>query len=128
LIATSDIGCKDTIRKTVVMDSALNVNFTTAELITCQRKAVDFVNQTTGGIGNQYKWSIETSNLLTRNATYTFSGTGNFPVKLVVSNRCAADSIIKNIQIRPRPSVSLGRDTVLCKNQRTVFSVNPIIV
>jgi gliding motility-associated-like protein len=127
LIATSDIGCKDTIRKTVVMDSALNVNFTTAELITCQRKAVDFVNQTTGGVGNQYKWSIETSNLLTRNATYTFSGTGNFPVKLVVSNRCAADSIIKNIQIRPRPSVSLGRDTVLCKNQRTLFSVNPTL-
>jgi gliding motility-associated-like protein len=125
LIATSDIGCKDTIVKTIAMDTVLNVNFNKAELISCQRKAVDFVNLTTGGFNNQNTWRIETSNIITKNASYAFTGTGLFPVKLVVSNRCYADSITKNIQIRPRPSVDLGRDTVLCKNQTTSFTVNP---
>lgn len=127
LIATSDIGCKDTIVKNITMDSVLNVNFNTAELISCQRKAVDFINLTTGGVNNQQVWRIEGNNVTTRNATYTFLGTGSFPVKLVVTNRCYADSLTKSIQIRPRPNVFLGRDTILCKNQQTSFTVNPAL-
>lgn len=127
LIATSDIGCKDTVVKTIAMDTVLNVNFNTAELISCQRKNVDFVNLTTGGVNNQNTWRIETSNIIIKNASYAFTGTGLFPVKLVVSNRCYTDSITKNIQIRPRPNVNLGRDTILCKNQTTSFTVNPAL-
>lgn len=40
-------------------------------------------------------------------------------------NRCYTDSITKSFLIRPRPDVYIGRDTVLCKNQSAVFSVNP---
>lgn len=125
MIATSDIGCRDTVVKTIAMDTVLNVNFKTAELITCQRKSVDFLDLTTGGVNNQNTWRIENSNLVTKNASYTFLGTGTYPIKLVVTNRCYADSITKNIQIRPRPNVYLGRDTVLCKNQTASFTVNP---
>lgn len=127
LIATSDIGCKDTFAKTILMDSVLNVDFKTSELVTCQRRAVDFVNLTKGGINNQNTWRIENNNFVVKDKSYTFLGTGIFPVKLVVSNRCYADSITKNIQIRPRPNVSLGRDTILCKNQTTSFTVNPVL-
>ena len=125
LIATSDIGCKDTIAKTIAMDTALTVDFKTAELITCQRKGVDFIDLTKGGVNNQNIWRIENNNFVTKDKSYTFLGTGNFPVKLIVSNRCYADSVTKNIQIRPRPNVNLGRDTILCKNQTTLFTVNP---
>ncbi len=125
LIATSDVGCKDTLSKTIAMDSVLNLDFKTAELITCQRKAVDFIDVTKGGISNQNTWRIENNNFITKNKSYTFLGNGTYPIKLVVSNRCNTDSITKNIQIRPRPNVSLGRDTVLCKNQTTSFVVNP---
>ena len=125
LIATSDIGCKDTFVKNIAMDTVLNVDFKTAEVVSCQRKAVDFINLTTGGINNQNIWRIENNNFTTKDKSYTFLGTGNFPVKLVVSNRCYADSISKNIQILPRPNVYLGRDTVLCKNQTVSFTVNP---
>lgn len=125
LIATSDIGCKDTIRKTIAMDSVLQVDFKTAELISCQRKAVDFIDITKGGFNNQNIWRIENNNFITKDESYTFLGTGIFPVKLVVSNRCYSDSITKNIQVRPRPSVYIGRDTILCKNQKTSFTVNP---
>lgn len=127
LVATSDIGCKDTVVKTIAMDTVLNVNFNTAELISCQRKAVDFIDLTTGGVNNQNTWYIENNNFVTKNKSYVFLGTGIYPVKLVVSNRCYVDSISKNIQIRPRPNVYLGRDTILCKNQTTLFSVNPTL-
>lgn len=125
LIATSDIGCKDTIVKNIAMDTVLNVDFKTAELVSCQRKAVDFINLTTGGFNNQNIWRIENNNFIIKDKSYTFLGTGTFPVKLVVSNRCYADSITKNIQIRPRPNVYIGRDTILCKNQTTSFTINP---
>ncbi|MFN8296511.1 MAG: PKD domain-containing protein [Chitinophagales bacterium] len=127
LIATSDIGCKDTFAKTILMDSILNVDFKTSELVTCQRRAVDFLNLTKGGVSNQFIWRIENNNFTTKDKSYTFLGTGIFPVKLVVSNRCYTDSLTKNIQIRPRPNVTLGRDTVLCKNQTASFTVNPAL-
>ena len=125
LIATSDIGCKDTFSKTIAMDSVLNVDFKTAELISCQRKSVDFIDLTKGGVSNQNTWRIENNNFVTKDKSYTFSGTGTYPIKLVVSNRCYTDSMTKNIQVRPRPNVYIGRDTILCKNQKTTFTVNP---
>ena len=125
LIATSDIGCKDTFSKTILMDSVLNVDFKTAEIVSCQRKAIDFIDITKGGVNNQNIWRIENNNFVSKDKNYTFLGTGNYPVKLVVTNRCYADSITKNIQIRPRPNVYIGRDTILCKNQAAIFSVNP---
>lgn len=125
LIATSDIGCKDTFVKTIPMDTVQNVDFKTAEIISCQRKAVDLVDLTKGGVNNQNIWRIENNNFVTKDKSYTFLGTGIFPVKLVVSNRCYTDSISKNIQVRPRPNVNIGRDTILCKNQKTAFTVNP---
>lgn len=124
LIATSTEGCKDTIVKSMLTDSLLLVDFSTAETISCQRKAVNFINQTNGGVNNQYIWKIEHNQINTKNTTYTFLGTGLFPVKLIASNRCNVDSITKNIRILPRPNVSLGRDTILCKHQTTTFSVN----
>ncbi len=127
LIATSDIGCKDTIAKTLLMDTVLHVDFTTAEAVSCQRKEVDFKNLTTGGINNQYSWKIENNTVAAKDAAHTFLGIGIYPVKLVVTNRCYADSLTKNIQIKPRPNVYLGRDTVLCKNEKTVLTVNPAL-
>lgn len=125
LIATSDIGCKDTISKTIAMDSVLQVDFKTAEVVSCQRKAVDFVNLTKGGFNNLNIWQIENNTFVTKDKSYTFLGFGTYPVKLVVSNRCYTDSITKNIQIRPRPNVYIGRDTILCKNQTTSYTINP---
>jgi gliding motility-associated-like protein len=63
--------------------------------------------------------------LTTKDLNYTYLGTGNYPVKLVVKNRCYSDSITKTYTIRPRPDVYIGRDTVLCKNQQTIYSINP---
>ncbi len=124
LIATSDLGCKDTTTKTILMDSVLNIDFKTAELVTCQRKAVDFIDLTKGGFNNLNTWRIENNNFVSKNKSYTFLGTGFFPIKLVVSNRCYIDSVSKTIEIRPRPNINLGRDTVLCKNQTASFTVN----
>lgn len=124
LIATSTIGCKDTAQKTLSMDSVLKVDFTTAELISCEKKQVQFVDLTTGGVNNQDTWRINSTNSNTKNATYTFSGPGIYPVRLVVSNRCYTDSLTKNIQVRPRPVVNLGKDTILCKYQSVLFNVN----
>lgn len=128
LIATSDNGCKDTIAKTLLMDSVLQVGFTTAEAVSCQRKEVDFKNLTTGGINNQYSWKMENNTVITKDAAHTFLGTGIYPVKLVVTNRCYADSLTKNIQIKPRPNVYLGRDTVLCKNEKNFINSKPCII
>ncbi|MDB5227566.1 MAG: conserved repeat domain protein [Bacteroidota bacterium] len=125
LIATSDIGCKDTVIKTVKMDTVQHVDFTTAEVVSCQRKTVQFVDLTTGGANNQNTWNIESAVVNTKNASHTFLGTGTYPVKLKVTNRCYTDSLTKSIQIRPRPAIDLGRDTTLCKSQTTVLTVNP---
>jgi gliding motility-associated-like protein len=125
LIATSDIGCKDTLIKTIPMDTVLSVDFKTAELVSCERKQVQFVDLTTGGFSNQNIWHINGTTLSGKNVNYTFSGPGNYPVKLMVNNRCYSDSATKNISVRPRPNVNLGRDTILCKNQRITLSVNP---
>ena len=125
LISTSSIGCKDTIIKILAMDSLLAVDFNTAVQISCQRRAVQFVDLTTGGFNNSNNWHLDGTSIAVKEANYTFSGSGNFPVKLVVSNRCYTDSLTKNITVRPRPNVFLGRDTILCKNQITTLSVNP---
>jgi PKD repeat protein len=125
LFATSDIGCKDTFKLLLKMDTILNVNFNSSEAITCQRNQVTFINQTTGGVNNQYTWSTNGNVLTTKDLNYTYLGTGNYPVKLVVKNRCYSDSISKTYTIRPRPDVYIGRDTVLCKNQQTIYSINP---
>ena len=125
LMVTSDIGCKDTLKKTIAMDTVQHVDFSTAELVSCQRKEVDFLNLTKGGVNNQYIWTLDNLSISTVNASHTFLGNGNYQVKLMATNRCYADSITKTIQIRPRPNVYLGRDTVLCKNQKTMFTVNP---
>lgn len=124
LIATSDIGCKDTLRRTILMDTVQHVDFTTAETVSCQRKQVQFVDLTTGGVNNQNIWNIESAVLNTKNAIHTFLGTGTYPVKLTVTNRCYKDSLTKSITIRPRPNLDLGRDTTLCKSQTTVLTVN----
>ncbi len=125
LIATSDIGCKDTVTKILPMDTVQQVNFKSTELITCQRNQITFQNLTTGGVNNTYTWTAENTTHATKDLNYAFQGTGIYPVKLVVKNRCYADSITKSFVIRPRPNVYIGRDTVLCKNQSATFTVNP---
>jgi gliding motility-associated-like protein len=125
LIATSDIGCKDTVTKIIPMDTVQQVDFKSTELITCQRNQVTFQNLTTGGVNNAYTWITDNGTYTTKDLSHAFSGTGTYPVKLIVKNRCYADSITRSYVIRPRPNVYIGRDTVLCKNQRVTFTVNP---
>ena len=54
------------------MDTVLQVDFTTAEAVSCQRKEVDFKNLTTGGINNQYSWKIENNTVAAKDAAHTF--------------------------------------------------------
>ncbi len=117
LVVTTNSGCKDTLTKVLTLRDTFNA----AMLIpaaACITENLVFSDLSKGdNIG--YTWTFGdgfSGNDST--ISYAYTTAGNFPVKLVVENRnCGTDSVIRNINIKPLPEISLPDSIVTCPDE-----------
>ncbi len=124
LTASSTNGCVDSIKKSVTIYPKPNVLFNAVDS-TCGFNAVVFTNNTSissGSITN-YQWNFGDNSPLSfaTNPIYTYSVANSYNIKLVAtSNNGCKDSIIKPIQIFPKPSANFTTNNV-CKKTAASF-------
>jgi gliding motility-associated-like protein len=107
VVALSNLGCSDSIIKTVVVAPSPVAGFTVADTSQClDLNSYDFTNSTTISSGTvSYNWDLgDGSTPTTTDVTHTYLTSGTFNVKLVAtSNLGCKDSIIKIMEVRPEP-------------------------
>jgi gliding motility-associated-like protein len=125
LITVSDNGCRDTVVKNSSIIDSLKPNFI-FPTSNCQLSAVQFSNTSTGNYTG-YSWDFGVNPVRTStavNPAFTYPLDGTFPVKLVVNHAiCGKDSIVKNIIVKPKPTVTLPQNVPLCNGTTAVLSV-----
>ena len=110
LIATSTIGCKDSVSKTVTVYPKPVVKFSVSN--TCVYNAASFTNQSTVSSGSiaSYLWRFgdgTTSTLASPSKTYSAAGTYNVTLIVTTNNGCK-DSLVTTgaVTIHPKPAAS----------------------
>ncbi len=110
LIATSNLGCKDSITQIVTVNPMPAVAFTINSDTQCLKNN-NFIITNNSGItagSVNYQWSFGDGSFSTAlNVTHNYLTAGNYTVKLVVtSNNGCKDSISKSVVVNPVPAVS----------------------
>ena len=105
LIARSNLGCTDTISKSVTVLGLPDASFTSSN--TCAQSNINFVNNssTTGSPITSYIWNLgngNTSSAFQPSVQYASSGTYNVKLIVTASNGCA-DTAASAITIYPLP-------------------------
>ncbi len=126
LIVTDANGCTSSAIKTVTVVAAPAANFTANPTASCTAPlTVNFTNTSAAAGGSTYSWTFGDGTTSTsQNPTHTYSVTGNFNVKLVITQGGCKDSIVKNnfvIINRIAADFSVVTRTV-CANQPVVFT------
>jgi gliding motility-associated-like protein len=89
----------------------------------CFQEPVIFFNNSVENDMNRWDFGDGVP-VLTENATYTFDGTGDFPVKLVVGNiEGCSDSIVQIVTVHPLPDITIGNDVTICPGVGELLSV-----
>ncbi|MEJ7769463.1 MAG: PKD domain-containing protein, partial [Chitinophagaceae bacterium] len=119
LIARSDLGCGDTVRKAVIIKGA-NTAFTMPDSA-CLNIPVTFTN-TSSPAPLSTNWNFgDGTSAQTLNAVKTFTRTGRYNVVLVNKYAECADSLNRTISILPPPAVDFSSNTQgACKGPLTV--------
>jgi PKD repeat protein len=115
LIATNGT-CVDTITQSVVVNNAPQVSFTSTGATTgCGSVTLNFINNTTGGGGNNYLWNFGDGGTSTlQDPTYTFSIPGTYTVVLTATiGSCTdVDSLVNYVTVTPGPIASFTAGSV----------------
>jgi len=126
LISTSDKGCSDTLNfnKVVVFptpkaDFSINNDtqcFTGNRYIMTNSSSIHYGNI-------NFYWSFGDGSLSYQsNPQYSYSKTGYYEVLLITkSDNDCNDSIIRNVLVKPSPTIFLGNDTTLKTTQKIVL-------
>lgn len=101
LTATSSNGCSNTTSQSYTVNSAPDASFTGAN--TCLGNSINFTNSSTGAVSNSWNFGDATTST-SANPSKTYGTSGNFNVKLVVTNIFGCkDSITKSVTIYAKP-------------------------
>ncbi|MDP1725444.1 MAG: PQQ-dependent sugar dehydrogenase [Bacteroidota bacterium] len=108
LVSTSNIGCKDSITKTITVNPKPNVGFTINNTIQCLN-GNNFLFMDTSLISNgslTRMWNFgDNTTSSSINPTKVYSTANNFSVSLVsTSNNGCKDSITKTMTVSPKPN------------------------
>lgn len=113
LIATSALGCKDTlVSNGAVNIGNLNANFSLSTINTCTGNNVIFSNTTTPGAGNSTWYFGDGNSTVAANANHSYTVPGTYTVKLVVAYNNCSDSATKTITVAPGPTTAFGASPV----------------
>jgi|GEM_PF-678691 len=133
LIATSNLGCKDTAVKTITVYPKPSVSFTINSAIQCSAgNNFSFTNQSTIASGTlSYLWNFGDGNTSTQTSpSHSYSSSNTFNVKLLAtSNYGCKDSLTKTTQVDPTPKAGFTiNDTSQCLNQNSFVFTNTTTV
>ncbi len=103
LTVTDSGGCTATLTVPVTVDDMPIPSFTATNV--CNGAPTQFTNTTVGG--NTYSWDFGTGTSALQDPTFTFPGTGTYPVMLIgTSVGGCIDTIIQNVTIEAPPTAS----------------------
>jgi gliding motility-associated-like protein len=131
LIAVNNIGCTDSVIKTVSVKPVPKPAFDVNQSNQCQKgNQFVFNNQSTVGFAGgslSSEWIFgDTSKATTATATRTFYQVRSYSVKLIASSSFGCkDSITKFVSVRPMPSASFILNTLQqCLNENRFVTTN----
>uniref|UniRef100_UPI0005C751B6 PKD domain-containing protein n=2 Tax=Flexithrix dorotheae TaxID=70993 RepID=UPI0005C751B6 len=105
LTVTSSTGCSSVQKEvSITVGNGPSSNFTFTDV--CDGESVQFTNTSTNQYQSTYLWHFGGAHISTQqNPTFTFNGTGSFPVRLEVTNQNGCKhEIIKNVTIKKKPT------------------------
>lgn len=124
LLVTNRNGCKDSITKSVTVETAPVAGFTAEETCVNVSQKLNDISTTEEGKIDKWLWTFgdDNSQSTVQHPTHTFNIAGTFPIKLQVSTTlgCSHDTIIP-ITILPIPTAEYKATTV-CLGQATQFT------
>ena len=120
-----------TITNEIFIASQPVVRFTSSDtILSCPPQTITFTNTSdTGGCSPVYTWFIDTSSSIhSKNATYTFTHSGNYDITLQESDACGCNGYLTKtayVKIDTAPVVCFtANDTVICSPPATVCYSN----
>ncbi len=111
------LGCKDSAKRTIVIDSLPFVRILSADTVVCQGQKVNLKADylTVGNTGISVSLGDGTVFQNTPDVSYAYVEPGTYNVTLTANYRyCPPASISYPFTVRPFPGVNLGPDTILC--------------
>lgn len=120
LIVTNQLGCRDSITKTVVAATPVDLNYTVDTLL-CPGSQSCVVNNSQGapGIPLTYNWSMPNSNIgssTSASPCFTYTTEGDYPVYLQIASgsQCTVYDTFTVSYRSPIASGYISQDTILC--------------
>jgi len=102
LLVKTDKGCLDTVIKNVEIYPSPVASFTTAGSTFQPDEDIKFTNTSTGYIGSLWNFGDSVGTSTSQNPIYTYTGSGNYTVTLVVTNTYGCkDSTSADLVIEP---------------------------
>jgi gliding motility-associated-like protein len=105
---------------TIGLNNPQIANFQIQDSILCIGACTNFTDSSTN-CPLSWEWHFENANTSTstnQNPTnICYSTAGTHDITLIVNNNFSSDTITKTITVIPNPTINLGNDTSICKNQ-----------
>lgn len=122
LTVTNDVGCENTMNQTIYVNPLPTINF--APDYGCEKEPVQFSSQCVAPNNetiNYWNWTTNNQNQYIENPIFSYDTNGIFQVKLIAGSTIGCkDSLIKNIQINPKPIANF--ETISdCDGSRIAF-------
>jgi gliding motility-associated-like protein len=121
LITISSNGCRDTLKKTNLINLQNIITSFTAPDSICVNEPISIIN-TSSSTAASTLWSFgDGSTATTTGSIKTYSTPGTYNIKLTQTYSSCTDSAVKTIKVKPRPTAIFVADkTVFCQTPATV--------
>jgi len=128
-VITDYIGCKDSLMKTIVVDSFGFITFNSSEDKLCLGKDVQFVGDYSPQGLLSAIWDLDDGNTLNgiKNIVHGYDKAGTYHVSFSAHYRICPDAKFeKDITIVPHPVIDLGPDRTMCPNGNPISLADKI--
>ena len=124
LVVTTDMGCKDSITKTVIVNCSPVANFSSMDV--CQNQAINFIDSSTivNATISDWSWNFGDGTALNsaQDPVYTYASYGSNSVTLIVTgNNGCIDTVVKTVEVHPLPAALFSTANV-CDGNNVQFN------